>query len=86
MNRLLLIMALLLGLAAPAQAERLVSQVSNETVEITSSFAGERMNFFGTIIPDAGSEQKFVTGPFHVVVVVIGGCSCSSRPARKRPG
>ncbi|HTO27636.1 MAG TPA: TIGR02186 family protein, partial [Devosia sp.] len=73
MSRLLpLLLALLLGLVAPARAERLVSQVSNENVEITSSFDGERMNFFGAIIPDAGSDQKFVTGPFHVVVVVIG--------------
>ena len=59
-------------LAGTARAERLVSQLSNDSVEITSSFDGERMNFFGTIMPDAGSEQKFVTGPFHVVVVVLG--------------
>ncbi|MBE0581801.1 TIGR02186 family protein [Devosia sp.] len=72
MSRLLLLLAVLLGLVAPAHAERLVSLVSNDTVEITSSFDGERMNFFGTIIPDAGSDQKFVTGPFHVVVVVLG--------------
>ena len=59
-------------LSGTARAERLVSQLSNDSVEITSSFDGERMNFFGTIMPDAGSEQKFVTGPFHVVVVVLG--------------
>ncbi|KQX35254.1 hypothetical protein ASD04_14505 [Devosia sp. Root436] len=72
MSRLLLLVVAFVLAAAPARAERLVSQVSNETIEITSSFSGERMNFFGTIIPDAGSEDKFVTGPFHVVVVVLG--------------
>lgn len=59
-------------LLAPAQAARLVSQVSNDSVEITSSFDGERMTFFGTIMPDAGSPDKTVEGPFQVVVVVLG--------------
>ena len=82
MSRLLLILAVLLTLVAPTHAERLVSQVSNDSVEITSSFDGERMNFFGTIIPDAGSDQKFVTGPFHVVVVVLG--PTQNRVARQK--
>lgn len=60
------------SLLAPVQAARLISQVSNESVEITSSFDGERMNFFGTIVPDAGATEKTVEGPFHVVVVVMG--------------
>src|SRR5690606_4644977 len=54
------VLLLLLLFTVPAQAERLVSQLSNDNVEITSSFDGERMTFFGTIAPDAGSEQKFV--------------------------
>ncbi|MHA6729138.1 TIGR02186 family protein [Devosia sp. A369] len=66
------VLLLALLFTVPAQAERLVSQLSNDNVEITSSFDGERMTFFGTIAPDAGSEQKFVQGPFHVVVVVVG--------------
>ena len=82
MSRLLLMLALLLGLAAPAQAQRLVSQISNDTVEITSSFSGERLTFFGTITPDAGSAEKFVTGPFHVVVVVLG--PTQNRVARQK--
>ena len=81
MIRLLLALALLL-LALPAQAERLVSQVSNDTVEITSSFDGERLSFFGSIVPDAGSDQKFVTGPFHVVIVVLG--PTQNRVARQK--
>lgn len=72
----------MLLLGAPAYAERLVSQLSNDSIEITSSFDGERMNFFGTIMPDAGSEQKFVTGPFHVVVVVLG--PTQNRVARQK--
>jgi uncharacterized protein (TIGR02186 family) len=67
---------------APAQAARLISQVSNESIEITSSFDGERMNFFGSIVPDAGAEEKFVTGPFHVVVVVLG--PTQNRVARQK--
>lgn len=82
MIRLLASMLLLLGLAVPVQAERLVSQVSNDNVEITSSFDGERMTFFGSIAPDAGSEQKFVEGPFHVVVVVLG--PTQNRVARQK--
>lgn len=68
-------LALLLLFAAcmlvPAQAARLISQVSNDTIEITSSFDGERMNFFGTIVPDAGATEA-ITGPFQVIVVVLG--------------
>lgn len=82
MSRLLLIVVLLLAAMAPAHAQRLVSQISNDTVEITSSFSGERMSFFGTIIPDAGSDDKFVTGPFHVVVVVLG--PTQNRVARQK--
>lgn len=77
---LALMVMLLLGV--PAHAERLVSQLSNDNIEITSSFDGERMNFFGTIMPDAGSEQKFVTGPFNVVVVVLG--PTQNRVARQK--
>lgn len=77
-----LALALVFLLGAPAQAERLVSQLSNDNIEITSSFDGERMNFFGTIMPDAGSDQKFVTGPFNVVVVVLG--PTQNRVARQK--
>jgi len=80
--RLVALLALLLLAATPAQAERLVSQISNDSVEITSSFDGERMTFFGTIAPDTGSGQKFVEGPFHVVVVVLG--PTQNRVARQK--
>ena len=71
MKQLALVLLFVASLLAPAHAARLISQVSNESVEITSSFDGERMNFFGTIVPDAGSAEA-ITGPFQVVVVVLG--------------
>lgn len=72
MRAFLLIAAFVLAFAMPAQAARLLSQVSNDSIEITSSFDGERMNFFGTIVPDAGAAEKYVEGPFQVVIVVLG--------------
>ena len=72
MRRLLLALLVLPLLALGARAERLISDISNETVEITSSFTGERMTFFGSIAPEAGSGQRFVEGPFNVAIVVLG--------------
>lgn len=82
MTRLLLGLMILIGLGLPVAAERLVSSVSTETVQITSSFDGERLTFFGSIAPDAGAEQKYVEGPFHVVVVILG--PTQDRIARKK--
>ncbi|MET3926755.1 TIGR02186 family protein [Devosia sp. 2618] len=81
MIRLLVIVALLLA-AVPAQAARLLSQVSNDTVEITSSFDGERMSFFGTVVPDVGSTDRVVEGPLNVVIVVLG--PTQNRVARQK--
>ncbi len=75
MNQLLTIAvaALLLSGSGPLLgAEQLVSQLSTDTIEITSSFDGERLTLFGAIEPEAGSAEKYVTGPFHVAIVVIG--------------
>ena len=58
-------------MATPAHAERVISGISHDTVEVTSSFDGERLTFFGTIAPDVGSSDQ-VEGPFHVVIVVLG--------------
>jgi uncharacterized protein (TIGR02186 family) len=82
MIRWLLALLVLITAALPTGAARLVSGVSTETVQITSSFDGERLTFFGLIAPDAGAEQKFVEGPFHVVVVVLG--PTQDRVARKK--
>jgi len=56
----------------PASAQRLVSMASRDQVAITSSFSGETLTFFGNIEPEAGAEQRFVEGPFHVVITVTG--------------
>jgi len=82
MIRLVLILLASLCLVLPAAAERLVSGLSTETVQITSSFDGERLTFYGTVAPDAGAEQRFVEGPFHVVVVILG--PTQDRIARKK--
>lgn len=82
MTRLVLVLVSLFLIAMPVQAARLVSQLSNDSVDITSSFDGERMNFFGTIMPEAGSSEKYVTGPFHVIVVVLG--PTQTRVARQK--
>lgn len=66
----LLVLALLF--ASAVQAEKLVSTVSNDEVAIESSFVGEKLTLFGNIEPEAGATQKFVEGPFHVVIVVTG--------------
>ncbi|SMQ58198.1 conserved hypothetical protein [Devosia lucknowensis] len=82
MIRLLVCIAILLAGMLPAQAERLISGISNDTVQITSSFDGERMTFFGTIAPEAGAEQRYVEGPYQVVIVVLG--PTQDRVARKK--
>lgn len=76
------LLALCFGaLAGSADAEQLVTQVSSEEVAITSSFAGQTLTLFGSIEPETGSEQKYVEGPYHVVVTVTG--PLQRRVARK---
>ncbi len=72
MTRLFALLFILATLTLPTQAERLISGVSNDSVEITSSFDGERLTFYGTIAPEAGTGQKTVEGPFQVVIVILG--------------
>ncbi len=66
--RFLLAFVLALG-AAPAPAEELVSTVSENEVEITSSFEGETLTLFGNIEPDPGGV---LAPPYHVIVAVEG--------------
>lgn len=72
LRQLLLIPLLLLSAVLPAQAERLVSTVSRSEVAITSSFSGEVLTFFGNIEPEAGASERFVEGPFHIVITITG--------------
>lgn len=68
----LLLLPLMLLAALPAQAERLVSTVSRGEVAITSSFSGEVLTLFGNIEPEAGAEQRFVEGPYHIIITITG--------------
>lgn len=79
--RRLALAALFALMAVPVGAEQLVSQVSSDEVAITSSFAGETLTLFGSIEPEPGSDQKFVEGPFHVIITVTG--PLQKRVARK---
>lgn len=56
----------------PVRAEKLISAVSNDEVAISSDFVGEKLTLFGNIEPEAGAPQKYVEGPFHVVIVITG--------------
>jgi uncharacterized protein (TIGR02186 family) len=80
--RTLLAVLLLIGLAPPAAAERLVSSISRQEVSITSSFQGETLTLFGNIEPEAGAEQPFVTGPYHIIIVITG--PLQNRVARRK--
>jgi uncharacterized protein (TIGR02186 family) len=84
MRLVLLLLAGLMALVAtaPVRAERLVSQLSTDLIEITSSYDGERITFFGSIEPDAGAEVPFVTGTFNIVIVVTG--PLTDRVARQK--
>jgi uncharacterized protein (TIGR02186 family) len=82
MSRFLIILAMMIGMIAPAQAERLISNISHQTVQITSGFVGEQLTFFGQIAPDVGSDDAVVEGPFQVVIVVLG--PSEDRVARER--
>jgi uncharacterized protein (TIGR02186 family) len=72
MKRALLILFALMLSVLPAAAQRLISGISNDTIQVTSSFSGERLTFFGTIAPEAGAVDRTVEGPFDVVVVILG--------------
>lgn len=72
MHRLLGILLVLLLAVGPAAAERLVATVSRDEVAITSSFAGETLTLFGNIEPEVGATQRFVEGPYHIVIAVTG--------------
>jgi uncharacterized protein (TIGR02186 family) len=81
MRRLLLAVLLAL-LATPVLAERLVTQVSQGEVSITSSFAGANLTLFGTVEPDPADPTSVVEGPYHVVITVEG--PLQNRVARRK--
>ena len=71
-----------LCLATAARAEQLITQVSRDEVAITSSFQGETLTLFGEVSPDVGAEQRFVEGPYHMVITVTG--PLQNRVARRK--
>ncbi|MBZ8133884.1 TIGR02186 family protein [Afifella sp. IM 167] len=65
----LLALALLL-FAGPASAEKLVSTLSNDSVEITSNFTGSHITVFGAVEED--SDRFVKEGEYQVAIVVAG--------------
>jgi len=72
MIRIAATLLILLATVVAARAERLVSTLSNASVQITSSFAGEVLTLFGNIEPNAGAADEVIVGPFHVIIVIEG--------------
>lgn len=62
--------ALMILIAAPVFAERVVMAVSSENVAINSNFSGTDITVFGSIERDRGSVSR--PGAYDVVVVVKG--------------
>jgi uncharacterized protein (TIGR02186 family) len=69
MKRLLLALLFMFA-SAPAEAEKLVSTVSNPQVLITSSFDGTSLSLFGNI--EADTPDGATSGPYNVIVVITG--------------
>lgn len=66
----LLLAAILALAAAPADAEKLVSTVSNTNVQVTSSFDGTTLSFFGNVESD--TPETAAQGPFNIIITVTG--------------
>jgi uncharacterized protein (TIGR02186 family) len=61
---------MLIAMAAPATAEKLVSTLSSQQVLITSSFDGTVLSLFGSIEGD--TPEQVASGPYNVVIVIEG--------------
>jgi uncharacterized protein (TIGR02186 family) len=70
--RLVLAVFGFLYLATTVGAEQLASAVSSNSVEITSSFDGAKLSFFGNVQPDTATPDKPLNPPYDVIVVVTG--------------
>ncbi len=70
---LLLLAPLIVCLAvAAAQAQRLVSALSDTTVSIDSNFSGDTLTLFGNVEPEIGAQREVVDGPFNIIMVIRG--------------
>ena len=63
-------MAGIAAAAMPAQAERLITSLSNHRILVTSNFVGEDLVLFGAIEPDKDSRPR--NGGYDIVVTVSG--------------
>lgn len=64
-------LAVLIGAAAPASAERLVTSISRHQVMVTSNFTGTEIVLFGTIEPDTPASRRRAGG-YDLTAVVTG--------------
>lgn len=71
MRALMIAAMLILAALEAASAQRLVSRLSEQEINIDSTFAGARLTMFGNVEP-LGGAQRFVEGPFHIVIVIEG--------------
>ena len=72
----------LLLMTHPAQAERLISTISNQTIQINSSFDGETVTLFGSIEPDRAKGETAISGVYNAIIVIEG--PFISRVARQK--
>jgi uncharacterized protein (TIGR02186 family) len=56
--------------AAPADAERLVTSLSNHRVQVTSNFTGDEIVLFGSIEPEQANAAP--RPPYDIVITVAG--------------
>jgi uncharacterized protein (TIGR02186 family) len=70
MRSAVLLAATLLGLAAPARAERLVISLSSQQVAISSNYTGTAVTLFGIVERDAQSAAR--SGSYDAVITVKG--------------
>ena len=70
MRRAILALALGIGLATPASAERLISALSTSRVLIASNFTGADVVLFGAVERDAQTVAR--RGGYDIVVTVTG--------------
>lgn len=69
MRQLLLALALI-ATVTPVGAEKLVSTVSSQNIQVTSSFDGTTLSLFGNI--ESGTPGVAPAGPFNVIITIAG--------------
>lgn len=78
----LLLAAIVVVTSLPAHAQTLAGALSHRRISVDSSFSGVTLTLFGNIEPNTETGQKFVTGPFDIVVVITG--PATDRVARRK--